>query len=59
LNARACPARSALLWRKIPKAEATTVIGLEAVAPLLFTVTVPAPSGVLDGRIAPTSALET
>src|SRR5579864_1903731 len=39
----------------IPNAEDTTVMGKVAVVPPLFSVTVAAPRGVLDGRIASTS----
>jgi hypothetical protein len=40
---------------KTPKALLTTKIGAVTVAPLLFTVTVPDPVGVLEGRITATS----
>ena len=37
----------------------TAVIAFDAATPLLFTVTVPVPIGVMEGRMAPTSVART
>src|SRR5437899_2702016 len=58
LNASAGPKPPGVLV-KIPKADVTTVMGAVEVVPELFTVTVPVPTGVAEGRIASTSLAET